>query len=57
MADASGRFEQQQAVFGLLAVDARLSRLGLLSREDLVNAPLDDPGVIVARIQGAQVRV
>ena len=31
-----------------------LSGFGLLGREDLVNPPLDDPGVILARIDGVQ---
>ena len=54
VAHGRGRFEQEEAVFRPLPVDARLLGLGLLGRQDLVNPPVDDPGVVLARIDGVQ---
>src|SRR5262249_7420149 len=45
------RFQQEQALLRALPVDARYAGLGLLGGEDLVNPAVDDPGVILARIE------
>src|SRR5262249_17745635 len=54
VADGFGRLEQKETLFGGFPVDARLTGRRLLGREDPVSYALEDPGVIVARIQGVQ---
>src|SRR5262249_8252677 len=54
VADGRGRLEQEQALFRFFPVDARLAGSRLLGGEDLVNPALDDPGVIVARVQSVE---
>src|SRR5262249_48480886 len=53
MLHGRGRLEQQQTLFGLFQIDARLSGFGLFGREYLINPALDDPSEILAGIQGA----
>ena len=43
--------QQEQAIFGLLQIDARVFRSLRFGTEDLVRSPFDDPLVIFSRVQ------